>query len=564
MGTAQGAALDHEEETAGTGGDGGKVPLSTGVAGDEDDGARRAAARARVVARARELDDTADPEAVRAVLALAVARGLPPGDLAYVMAELNGAAKVGQGVLKLWLTDIQCSVAGARVIHTRDKLSRELERELRHGREDIVWAEGTLWVHTADGVGEQVRLCGHYVRVGQGEIDALLLAAFPEHPLVATAAGRREVIERMIARIKVDPRMEDGRFFEGAKSGLNMLNGLVHYDEATRRAVLLPPAPEHRARHRLPVPHVASAEAPRAIAGLAQVIREPSRLRSFQEFLGCFLLQVTPGRDGARHGLLLIGPQNSGKSTVTEVFRLAVPAEAISEIPPDRWSSDYHRAVLAGKRLNVVAELSDRRVISGDRAKAILGLDRVDARLPYQEPFSFRPMAWHVFAANKPPRTDDADPAFARRFLAIRFDRSLSREEIDPEFLAKVSAELPGLINWAIEGALRAMARGYFELPDGHDGIIAEIQHGDDLVTRFVLAEVERAGDRPGVSTTALFEALKGYAEANGEDTSEWKELTHRRKIAAALRAIHGAGRFLVSGKPHFSHVRLRPRPGAE
>jgi P4 family phage/plasmid primase-like protien len=547
----------HEEEAAGNGGDGGGEPPVVAAAGGQDDGARRAAARASVVGRARQLDADADPENVRAVLALAVAAGLPPGDVAYAVQELIKATKTSQNVLKLWLDDIRCSVDGAGVLHTRDQLARELERILGEGRQ-ILWTEDTLHVYTPDGVGEEAAACGHFRRHSRKEVEDFLLQQFADHRLVATQAGRDEVIKRLASRLA------DPEFFEAAPKGLNLSNRFVRYDRATGRLEVLPPGPEHRARHRLAIAYDPAARAPEFLAGIARVIPNASRLAALQEFIGCLLLDATPGRDGARHALLLVGPQNSGKSTILALLRLLFPPDAVSEIPPEKWSNDYHRAALAGKRVNLVAELSDRRVIGGAVAKAILGFDRVDARSPFKEPFGFRPQAWHVLAANRAPRTDDTDPAFGRRFIAFRFDRSLSREEIDPDFLEKVSRELPGVLNWAFEGAIRAMARGYFELPDGHHEIIAEMQHGDDIVTRFVLGEVERAGDRPGVSTTALFDALKDFAERNGEDTSTWRPMTHRRKLARALKTIHGASRFAVNGEPHYSHVRLRPGQGAE
>jgi putative DNA primase/helicase len=272
------------------------------------------------------------------------------------------------------------------------------------------------------------------------------------------------------------------------------------------------------------------------------------------------LLGATPGLDDARHVLMLVGPRKGGKSTLLELFRLLVPDYAISAVAPTSWNRDYDKAMLSGKKLNLVTELGANKLVSGSDAKSIISFEVVKARLPYQEPFFFRPKAWHVFASNTVPRTDDEDPAFERRFVGLRLDKTLQPNEVDPFYLAKVKGELAGVVAWFVEGAARAMRRGYFVCPPGHAEIIAEMQFGDDLFARFVITMVEKVPDSdPGVSTKAINAALARFAQREGRVTDGFTPTTGARRIATLLRTLHGATQYQLSGVPHYRCIRLKP-----
>jgi phage/plasmid-associated DNA primase len=218
--------------------------------------------------------------------------------------------------------------------------------------------------------------------------------------------------------------------------------------------------------------------------------------------------------------------------------------------------------MLRGMTLNIVSELGDEKLVTGSIFKAIVSFEEVTARLPYQEPIKFRSTAWHVFASNTVPRTNDRDAAFERRILAIRLEKSLRPNEIDPGYLVKVEGELAGVVTWAVEGALRAMRRGHFECPPGHSEILAEMQHGDDCFARFAIGQIEKAPDTdPGVSTKVIHAAVRKFAELEGKVTEGWKPVTGARRMAELLRTLYGATQYQVSGVPHYRGVRLKKGP---
>jgi putative DNA primase/helicase len=87
--------------------------------------------------------------------------------------------------------------------------------------------------------------------------------------------------------------------------------------------------------------------------------------------------------------------------------------------------------------------------------KALTGSDPITARYLYGEFFTFVPTAkfWLVF--NHFPQVMDDSEGFWRRVRVIPFERQFSKENRDNKLLQKLKAEAEGILNWAIEGALK-------------------------------------------------------------------------------------------------------------
>jgi putative DNA primase/helicase len=147
--------------------------------------------------------------------------------------------------------------------------------------------------------------------------------------------------------------------------------------------------------------------------------------------------------------------------------------------------------------------------------------------------------------------------------LVLNFDRPLERGEIDGDLIERVREELPGVLNWAMEGAKRLAQRGYFLPPPGHHEAVLGMQFGTDPVALFAHLAVEAApGDRQGVTTERLRAALKAFAETRGLDTDGWNEVTHMKRLADFLKKLYGAERAARDGRPFYRFVKLRAEQG--
>jgi putative DNA primase/helicase len=158
--------------------------------------------------------------------------------------------------------------------------------------------------------------------------------------------------------------------------------------------------------------------------------------------------------------MLWRGVERSGKSTLQEVMRSMFEAHNVAAIPPHLWFHEYHCAALAGKILNTVGEVDDKRPLTTS-FKNVIGRDLLHGRHVTHRPFAFRNDAGHVFATNTFPPTEDQTNAFWDRWSIIEFRHTRQPEARDDQLAEKIIAnELPGVLAWALEGAHRLGQRG--------------------------------------------------------------------------------------------------------
>ncbi len=177
----------------------------------------------------------------------------------------------------------------------------------------------------------------------------------------------------------------------------------------------------------------------------------------FWQALGASLFGLMPRFQTV---VLLLGRERSGKSLLQRIVERTVPETAVGAVSPASWGHEYHVAALAGKRLNIVGELSDDAPIPAAAFKNVTGQNLVAGRHPTHRPFAFRCMAAHWFASNVLPPTTDRSEAFYRRFRVLRFANTVPADKVDPELFEKiVDQEMPAILGKAFRGAERA-ARG--------------------------------------------------------------------------------------------------------
>ena len=68
-----------------------------------------------------------------------------------------------------------------------------------------------------------------------------------------------------------------------------------------------------------------------------------------------------------------------------------------------------------------------------------------------------------LFCLNELPRTNDKSNGYFRRFLIVPFKVQIPKSEVDPKLAEKIiSTELPGIMNWVLEGRKRLIAQSGF------------------------------------------------------------------------------------------------------
>lgn len=254
--------------------------------------------------------------------------------------------------------------------------------------------------------------------------------------------------------------VENHSFFADAPYGVAVKSGFIRVSENGLQKAE-PYSPELRQRFKMEADPV-SKPAPLLEKYLADTFAGDeceNNKALLQEIFGGLL---TGGFSKIQKAVLLIGTGSNGKSVILDILYQLFHEGFRSAVSPERFGDPCYLADLAGKVVNIVGELDRGRNLKAV-FKDVVGCDTpITARLPYRDPFSFKPSAGHIFASNHYPQTNDHTHGFYRRWVVLRFSNTV--KESNKVFgLGEriVREELPQVLHWALVGAERLAQNGW-------------------------------------------------------------------------------------------------------
>jgi putative DNA primase/helicase len=186
---------------------------------------------------------------------------------------------------------------------------------------------------------------------------------------------------------------------------------------------------------------------------------------------------------------LLVGPKRSGKGTIARVLRRLVGVSNTVSPTLASLSQNFGIAPLIGKRVALVSDArlgprADQHVIA-ERLLSITGEDAVTADRKYLSPWTGQLQVRFIILSNELPRLSDASGAVASRFIVLTMRNSFYGRE-DPGLLDKLLPELPGILNWAVEGWRRLNERGHFVMPRSSADAVQQLEDLGSPIGAFV------------------------------------------------------------------------------
>jgi putative DNA primase/helicase len=148
-------------------------------------------------------------------------------------------------------------------------------------------------------------------------------------------------------------------------------------------------------------------------------------------------------------------------------------------------------AALHGKRLVTCNELDAGVRLDEARLKQLTGGDPLTARGMNENFWTFAPTHKLWLAGNHRPRIIGTDEGVWRRPLLVPFTVTIPPEERDRHLAAKLRAELPGILRWAIDGALLWQNVGLAP-PEAVRAASAEYRAEQDGLADFIAARCAR------------------------------------------------------------------------
>ncbi|PFQ42802.1 DNA primase [Bacillus cereus] len=234
--------------------------------------------------------------------------------------------------------------------------------------------------------------------------------------------------------------------------------------------------------------------------------------------------------------VFLIGGGSNGKSTFINIIKDIMgdygrQAKSDTFIKKKETGANNDIARLVGSRFVSAIESEDGEQLSEAFVKQITGGEPVLARFLRQEFFEFIPEFKVFFTTNHKPVIKGVDEGIWRRIRLIPFNLQLPKEKRDKKLPEKLSLEMPGILNWAIEGCLKWQQSGL------NDPAIVMKATGDykeemDILGPFMF---ECCFKREDVQVEAkdLYEVYANWCFKNGE---------HQLKNRAFYRILESQG----------------------
>lgn len=249
----------------------------------------------------------------------------------------------------------------------------------------------------------------------------------------------------------------------------------------------------------------------------------------------------------------LYGNGSNGKSVFVDVLRTlfgdygdSTSTDLITLRKDGSGAESSAVARLVGARLVVGSEIQHGARLNEAKVKEMTGEDIVTARFLYKETFAFKPKMKLWITTNAKPIIRGTDNGIWRKLICIPFLAYFSEEKKDTELKAKLLKELPGILAWAVRGAVEWYNIGLKPPPitiEAHK----DYRDSMDIIGAF-LSENCNQGKDLEESSTLLFKRYEEWCEAEGE-----KSWSHRNfSIALKDRGIYipksGTGHKVVKG----------------
>ncbi len=199
---------------------------------------------------------------------------------------------------------------------------------------------------------------------------------------------------------------------------------------------------------------------------------------ALQQFFGYILMPHAY----YKKAMILFGAPDTGKSQVCDIaIALVGGVRNTCSITPDDMDDSRKLAPIKGKALNCVADLKKNTVLADGGFKQLVSTgDAIQIDQKYTRSEMYSPTAKHLFATNNLPTIRDVTDAVFRRLMILGFNEVVPIDKQDTMLATKLKGELPGILNWAIEGARKLYDKG---------GRWPRIRSSDNLIQEYKLAQ---------------------------------------------------------------------------
>jgi putative DNA primase/helicase len=354
-------------------------------------------------------------------------------------------------------------------------------------------------------------------------------------PWLPTRRKIGDLLEALAAVCILPDDLHQPCWLDGSHDGTIVAtsNGLLD----VRGNKLLPHTPQFFNNTSVPFDYAPAAPPPRCWLDFLEQLwpTEPEAIDALGEWFG----YIASGRTDLHKILLVVGPTRGGKGIIARILTDLIGKANVAGPTLNSLGGEFGLAPLIGKPLAIV---SDARFVRKDsqivveRLLSISGEDTLTVNRKYRDQWTGKlPSRLHVIS-NELPKLGDASTAIVGRIVLLLLSRSwLGREDHGLE--RRLHAELPGILNWSLDGLSRLAENGniFTRVASADEAVIA-MRDLASPVAAFVREKciVDATKD---VDAALLYGHYKAWADENGHAKSS--SATFGRDLRAAVPTVH-------------------------
>ncbi|SFO38769.1 DNA primase family protein [Nitrosospira briensis] len=319
---------------------------------------------------------------------------------------------------------------------------------------------------------------------------------------------------------------------KSSRNGMHFIpfkNGLLH----VRTRELFPGTPTFFNANALDFDYDPAAKPPSAMLSFLHSIfdEDAEAIETVQEWMGYCLTSDT----SKQKGLMLIGPPRSGKGTFGRILARLVGTENTCAPTLLTLATQFGLQPLIGKQLAIVsdARVSGRGISAiTENLLRITGEDFVSIPRKFKDDYTCRLLTRFLIMSNELPSLADSSGALASRFIIIRMQKSFLGEE-DHGLEERLNAELPQMVNWALDGLDRLNKREHFIQPASAVHLVEQLDSLGSPMKEFVNDYCELI---PGaqIECSVLFKRWQRQCEEQNREHAGTIQAFGKQLVAAA------------------------------
>ena len=218
--------------------------------------------------------------------------------------------------------------------------------------------------------------------------------------------------------------------------------------------------------------------------------------------------------------VILLGGGSNGKSVILNIVQAMLGNDNVSNVSLSDFNQKFRVGQMENKLANIDHDLGYKSIKNEAIFKAIVTGNRMINERKFHDPAGFDPTAKLWAAGNYLPKVYNSTHAHYRRILPITFNRTITESERDLTLLDELLAEIPSILNWALDGLDILLKNKEFTIPASTRKALADYKDENDPLERFMRENFEHLPDdaspRDGVLRSDFYIKYIKFFRDNG------------------------------------------------